>query len=91
LVEIARQERAEKIAKIEEENESLKARIKLMEEGKNEDLTQLVGQRVKSASTKEIEGLLFSFYSFIRSFFRFILLFNHHILCMSVFTVVNIK
>ncbi|KAK2711842.1 mitotic spindle assembly checkpoint protein MAD1-like [Artemia franciscana] len=57
LVEIARQERAEKIAKIEEENESLKARIKLMEEGKNEDLTQLVGQRVKSASTKEIEAL----------------------------------
>ena len=43
-------------ANLKTENESLKARIRLLEEGQSKDLTMIVGQKVEES--QELSGLL---------------------------------
>jgi mitotic spindle assembly checkpoint protein MAD1 len=48
--------RGEELQRLSDENERLRARVKLLEEGQTKDLTMLVGQRVEEVSSKEVEG-----------------------------------
>jgi len=54
----AAEEHESQLNKIQTENESLKARIKLLEEGHSKDLTILVGQKMEEdASSQEVQDL----------------------------------
>ena len=62
--EVAQRSRAVKLAKLTEENEKLKTRLKLLEEsgGRMEDLTMRVDEDLqKPGSSKELEGTISPF------------------------------
>ncbi len=50
-------ERQKEVEKLREDNEALKARVKLLEEGHTSNLTMMVGHKVEeAASTEEVTG-----------------------------------
>jgi len=56
--EVARGEHSASLDKLQSENDRLKARIKLLEEGHSQDLTMMVGHRVdQAASSQEVMEL----------------------------------
>lgn len=54
----ALENRKTEIEKLQKENEALQERVRLLEQGETEDLTQRVGVKVASESHKEIMGEL---------------------------------
>lgn len=49
--------RSADMAQLQEENEALKTRVKLLEEGQTKDLTLLVGQKVEEGtSSQEVQS-----------------------------------
>merc|ERR1719376_1024887 len=56
--DLAREEHAVTMEKLQSENDSLRARVKLLEEGHSKDLTIMVGQKVdENASSQEVQDL----------------------------------
>jgi len=55
--ELAFEERRHQVQRLTDENDALKARVKLLEEGHTGNLTLLVGQKMEEgASSQEVEG-----------------------------------
>ena len=52
----ALENRKTEIEKLQKENEALQERVRLLEQGETEDLTQRVGVKVTSESHKEVMG-----------------------------------
>ena len=49
--------RQQEVKRLSDENQALKTRVKLLEEGQSKDLTILVGQKVEEgASSEEVKG-----------------------------------
>ena len=49
--------RQQEVKRLTDENQALKTRVKLLEEGQTKDLTILVGQKVEEgASSEEVKG-----------------------------------
>ena len=49
--------RQQEVKRLTDENQALKTRVKLLEEGQTKDLTILVGQKVEEgASSEEVRG-----------------------------------